>query len=148
MRRLFDNLKRAGSPAPYLQFFIGKIVYGSEAEIEALMRDLTFADVAMGGLGDKFARLLCVKREAFRHEEEVRLLFQDADFDGAPRRGVDGVFAYPLDPHAVFDEVILDPRLEEDRAINVKKRLATAGCRLPVEQSALYRAPHFVIPIG
>ena len=51
------------------------------------------------------AALLCVKRDAFEHEDEVRLMFHDV----APDRGVDGVFHLQLDPHFMFDEAVLDP---------------------------------------
>ena len=71
IRRLFQNLKRVGSTAPYLQFFVGKISYPLEQQITRLMHGLTFADIAIGGQGDKFANLLCVKGEAFQHENEV-----------------------------------------------------------------------------
>lgn len=145
IRRLFENLKRAGSSAPYLQFFVGRITYLSQPDIIKLMQGLTFADIAAGGQGDKFAALLCIKREAFRHECEVRLLFQDGTFSGA-KRGAGGVFQYALDLHSVFDDVVLDPRLSDGDASALEHNLQTAGCRLPIRQSQLYQAPRFVIP--
>jgi hypothetical protein len=144
IRKLFDNLKRAGSTAPYLQFFVGRVEYETEAEIIAVMETLTFGDVSLGGQGDKFAELLCIKREAFRHEQEVRLLFQDID----PKRGADKLFKYELDANGVFEEAILDPRLRNTKTIaSVESTLRTAGCTLPIWRSTLYQAPHFVIPI-
>ncbi len=144
VRKLFDNLKGASSTAPCLQFFIGSVAYKTEVEITAMMKTLTFLDVSIGGQGDKFADLLCIKREAFKHEEEVRLLFQDID----PRRGVDKCFKYKLDANTVFEEVMLDPRLKDAAAIKgVEAELQSVKCTLPIQQSTLYRAPHFVIPI-
>jgi hypothetical protein len=91
---------------PQLQFFVGRVEYMCQAEIAALMNTLTFYDAASGGQGHSFAKLLCTKREAFRHEAEVRILFQDID---DPPQGVNGIFVYPLDANAVFDEIVLDP---------------------------------------
>lgn len=142
-RRLFENLKRAGSTAPYLQFFIGRVTYMSQANIENLMRGLTFSDVAIGGQGDGFAKLLCIKRDTFQHENEIRLLFQDIDLP--VKRGTKPVFKYSLDPNSLFDELVLDPRLEESDALALKARLHAAGCRLPIEQSSLYHVPRFII---
>jgi hypothetical protein len=146
IRKLFDNLKGSGSPAPYLQFFIGKVEYRSERGIVNLMRGLTFTDIAVGGQGDRFADLLCLKRTAFRHEREVRLLFQDGEF-GSSRRGVGGVFKFALDPSAVFEEVVLDPRMKDPDAAALKADLLAGGrTTLPISRSNLYRVPHFVIP--
>lgn len=140
-RKLFDNLKHTDSSAPYLQFFVGQVDYKTEAEITTIMQGLTFLDVSFGGQGDKFADLLCIKREAFQHEQEVRLLFQDID----PKRGATKVFKYKLDPNAIFEEVVLDPRLKDYAA--VQSRLVSAGCTLPISRSTLYQSPHFVIQI-
>lgn len=106
------------------------------------MSELTFGDIAWGSRGEGFARLLCIKREAFQHEAEVRILFQDHE----PRRGVDGSFAYALNPNAVFEEIVLDPRLEDAQAAEVQRELQEAGCAIPARQSDLYQAPHFTIP--
>src|SRR5262249_33908953 len=110
VRKLFENLRRVSSKAPCLQFFVGRVEYLSEAEITARMAQLTFADVALGGQGDRFADLLCIKREAFKHEAEVRILFQDIDFRW---RGSNGIFIYPVDANNVFEKIVLDPRLED-----------------------------------
>ncbi len=143
VKKLFDNLKREGSTAPSLQFFVCRVDYKTEAEITTLMKKLTFLDVSRGGQGDKFADLLCIKREAFRHEQEVRLLFQDID----PKRGMNKLFKYKLDANVVFEEAVLDPRLKDSDALALKNKLEAVGCLLPISQSILYRAPHFVIPI-
>lgn len=105
------------------------------------MSGITFSDIAMGGQPAKFASLLCVKREAFKHEAEVRLLFQDIE----PTRGMNGAFVFPLDANAVFDEVILDPRLDSTAFATLQGKLNTAGLRVPVRQSDLYQAPFFHI---
>jgi len=143
IRRLFDNLKGAGSPAPYLQFFVGGVVYKTEAEIKTLMGKLTLSDVTFGGQGEKFADLLCIKREAFAHEQEVRVLFQDID----PKRGAEKVFKYGLDANVVFEEAVLDPRLKDSEAVHLASKLKSDGCKLPISRSNLYRTPHFIIPI-
>src|ERR1017187_2367030 len=143
VKKLFDNLKRAGSTAPYLQFFVGRVNYKTEAEITALMNTLTFLDGSFGGQGDKFADLLCIKREAFQHEQEVRLLFQDIE----PKHGAEKLFKYRLDANVIFEEAVLDPRLKNGDAIALQSKLRAAGCTLPIWRSPLYQAPHFVIPI-
>jgi hypothetical protein len=146
IRKLFENLKAVGSPAPYLQFFVGVVTYLSEDAIKDMMRPLTFRDLTIGAPACRFANLLCIKRTAFEHEAEVRLLFQDIKLPDHPKRGVDGVFRYPLQPGRVFEEVVLDPRLTPPDAERLANELTTAGWTLPISQSPLYQAPRFVIP--
>lgn len=144
IRKLFDSLRAHPCPMPSLQFFVGKVEYETEAGIAAMMGGLTFLKVSSGGQGDGFARLLCVKREAFRHEAEIRLLFQDVP---EKRFGQDGLFRHAVDPAAVFEEVVLDPRLTDANAAVVEGRLRAAGCPVGVRRSELYRVPEFVIPM-
>ncbi len=141
IRKLFANLKATGSVAPYLQFFVGKVEYLEESDILDLMARLTFTDVMMGGQGDRFAGLLCIKRTAFRYEAELRLLFQDID----PKRGASGAFQFSLDANSVFEEVVLDPRLNDNDAAALTTQLQSAGCALPISRSPLYQSPRFVI---
>ncbi|MES4993067.1 DUF2971 domain-containing protein [Agrobacterium radiobacter] len=143
IRKLFDNLVGGGGQFERLQYYVGTVAYHDLSEIEALMRKITFSDISFGGSNDKFAQLLCVKRKAFSHEAEVRLLFNDV----APKKGSDGVYLYPLDANAIFDEVVLDPRLDASGFADLKSDILTAGCSLTITQSDLYRAPRFTIPI-
>ena len=73
--KLFNNLKRTCSPAPYLQFFVGRVIYESQTRIADRMKNLTFRKLSESRQSNWFADLLCLKREAFQHENEVRLLF-------------------------------------------------------------------------
>ena len=143
VQKVFNNLKASGSTIPYLQFFVGKVDYASETDIRQFMGKLTFSDIAMGGQGDRFADLLCIKRTAFEHEAEIRLLFQDIE----PRRGSNGVFQFPLDANLVFEDVVLDPRLNDADAAALNPKLENAGCTLPISRSPLYESPRFVIPL-
>jgi len=84
-----------------------------------------------------------VKREAFEHENEIRLLFQDID----PKRGAAGVAQFDLDVNKVCDEVVLDPRLADYEAAATETEIKAAGCTLPISRSTLYRVPNFRIPL-
>jgi hypothetical protein len=149
LRKLFENLERVGPKDWPQQFFVGKIEYATQAELTARMSSLTFSDVAAGGQGDGFATLLCVKREAFAHEAEVRLMFQDMEIatPHRPKLGAGGIFRYALNPNVIFEEVVLDPRLQPSEVATFTSRLSAAGCRLPIHQSDLYAAPQFLISL-
>ena len=150
IRKIYDNLKRIGPPEWPLQFYVGKIEYINQDDIRQLMGNITFAEASQGGQGRGFAELMCVKREAFKHENEVRILFQDTEIPQPYRAklGVGGIMNYDVDPNRIFDEVILDPRLSDTDSATIKNTLSRAGCRLNIEKSALYDSPRFTIPMS
>ena len=105
------------------------------------MNKTSFQDIAFGGQSAGFARLLCIKREAFEHEREVRLLFQDLD----PKRSTGNAVLFDFDLNTICEEVVLDPRLDEAQFAKLKAEIAAEGCTLPIVQSSLYRAPQFTL---
>lgn len=141
VRKLFSSFYDDGDRFAELKFFCGNVSYYTETEITAFMGRVTFQDVAFGGQATKFAELLCVKREAFSHEREIRLLFQDMD----PKRGAGGVVQFDFDTNAICGEVVLDPRLSDGDAATLEGEIRAAGCALPISQSPLYRVPNFTI---
>lgn len=141
IRKLFESLYDDTDSFAALKYVIGTVSYETEAEIAAFMSGVTFQDIAFGGKATPFARLLCVKREAFAHEKEVRLLFQDLD----PKRGANRVALFDFDVNGICDDVVLDPRLTETEAAALADELKRAGCTLPIGRSPLYRVPAFSI---
>ena len=87
--------------------------------------------------------MLGVKREAFRHESEVRLVY----FGDAESKCNADVFQFDLDPNEAFDEVILDPRTAVKEAKLLKRCLKNRGFNKPTRRSTLYDSPKFVIPL-
>ncbi|MCK1455197.1 DUF2971 domain-containing protein [Bradyrhizobium sp. 35] len=139
VRKLFDSFYDARDTFADLKYLIGKVQYKTEAEIAALMGRTTFANIAFGGQATGFARLLSIKREAFIHENEVRLLFQDLD----PKRASGVAARFGFDVNKVCDEVVLDPRLDQAGFDALESEIKSAGCAIPISQSTLYRAPKF-----
>jgi hypothetical protein len=60
---------------------------------------------------------------------------------------LNGIFLYPLDANAVFDEIVLDPRVQDAAATELESELRAAGCTIPIQRSDLYTAPRFVIRV-
>ncbi|WP_287183506.1 DUF2971 domain-containing protein [Mesorhizobium sp.] len=141
IRKLFDSFYDDTETFASLKFLIGKVQYRKEAEIAAFMGSTSFSDIAFGGQAIGFARLLCVKREAFEHEREVRLLFQDTN----PKRSDGKAVLFDFDVNAICDEVMVDPRLDDAQVSALTAEIQAAGCTLPVLQSPLYRVPKFTL---
>lgn len=143
VRKLLGNLVATGGAFPRLQYFAGAVGYHDLAAITSMMSGVTFQDISFGGTNDKFAELLCMKRTAFAHEAEVRILFNDTE----KKNGATGIFTYPLNANDIFDEVVLDPRLSQVDFLTLQQAIVRAGCKLPVTQSDLYHTPLFTIPL-
>jgi hypothetical protein len=77
-----------------------------------------------------------VKRWAFQHEREIRLIAW------ANERPPDGVLTYDVNPHELIDQLMLDPRLSIDEAETLKAEIkARTGFGGPIKRSLLYAPP-------
>ena len=102
------------------------------------MRDADVPDVRLLG------RTLLVKRAAFSHEREVRLLYFQ------PREEQPKLFQYRVDPHTFVEEIVVDPRLSAEEATDFMEEIRTkTKFRGPITHSDLYAAPReFVLRLG
>lgn len=108
-RKLLQGLE-AWSPSPAAKScFIGSVLY---ADGDHILQELTNLVDRHGtealSEGRLRAALLLLKRSAFQHEAEVRLIYiQTRDVPAAP------LVRIPINPSEIFDEVTFDPRLAE-----------------------------------
>lgn len=137
--KLFDVICDPGNQLASLQCFAGAVEYRPRSWIEQFLQQTSFLDVAFGGQNDGFARLLCVKREEFSHEAEMRLLFCDVGDLDQPSIDLPPFRPFRIDVPSVIDEVTLDPRLDDTEYARAQDELRFAGCPGPILQSELYR---------
>lgn len=143
IKKIFSNLWDSSNDFSRLIYFIGKVTYKKRSEIEEYMKHITFTKIAMGGQNINFAKLLCIKRPEFSHENEVRILINDVD----KRIGKNGCYSVDFDYVNVIEEVCVDPRLTEDEFKNIKNKLIVLGCTVPIIQSDLYKINLNPIPL-
>lgn len=134
IKKLFSCIWDEKDKYRSLKYFIGKVSYTSRSDIENFMENTPFEYIASGGNNDKFARLLCVKREEFSHEEEIRILVDDLD-----KKGKDGLYRISFDYQDILEDVCLDPRLSDGDYSALKNEFQNMGCKLPITQSELYK---------
>src|SRR5262249_53864778 len=116
--------------------YVGKVCYLRSADLLAFGRSILQCDD--GPLTHRnLAATLLVKRPAFRHEREVRLLFAPHDFHNFANSEV----CYPIDPHDMVDQVMLDPRLDKSEAKAMEAQIIAAGFRGTIKRSLLYAPP-------
>lgn len=138
-RKLLTGLYQSQQRFRDISCFIGKVSYLSEGKILSFLEDAEFVKAAaFDSSGVNQARTLLFKRTAFAHENEVRLIYLRPNTDHA----ADDTFLYPQDPISLFDELLLDPRLDEAAIAIHRSELASLGFRCEIRQSDLYRIPN------
>ena len=97
----------------------------------------------MGGQIHGMAETLCIKRTEFSNEQEVRLLFHDAE----NKHIRSPVVLFPIDTAAVIDDILLDPRIGKRTVTTVTRELTNIGYSGPISQSDLYKFTPPTIPL-
>jgi hypothetical protein len=143
-RKLLEALLRGSQRGQAPTCFIGSVEY--------LERDALFGRVAnavqTGGLNvfdnpAELATLLLMKRNAFGHEAEVRLIHVGAGIDPSDS----ALLKIKIDPpNTVFDEISFDPRLAMFERFERVARMEKHGYpREQVRESKLYEPPSLLI---
>lgn len=140
--RLIDSLHAAHGNWAHATCFIGKIQYMGEGQLKKFAQTI-FKD---GIMPEAIARSLLVKRNAYKHEREVRLIYIKRD----KTKHADGVCKYDIDPHDLIDQAMIDPRVPYDKYAPFKKEVKkrTGLTDKQIKRSLLYRQPKgFVVEI-
>jgi hypothetical protein len=77
---------------------------------------------------------LLLKRDAFCHEHEVRLIYVDKDQEFGNRNHID----CPVDANTLIEQITLDPRLLPDQEGARIEKLRDDGFRGTINKSELY----------
>ena len=133
---LLDSLAAANKSKASISCFIGEVKYKTRCNLEKYLKPLFRNE----DLSDAIPMSLLVKREAFEHENEVRLIYVEND---PKKRTGKGVYKYSLDPYSVFDQVTVDPRMSDQEFRQAKAEIMTRT-KLPegmIRHSSLYKPP-------
>jgi hypothetical protein len=145
--RLLRSIYNPGDPFAMMSYYIGSVGYQTEDELRKLFEDPANASgVALDATGRGQAMNLFLKREAFEHEAEVRLLYQ-FNQDGCSDQRPEMVWPFKIDPNTLFDDVLFDPRMVEAAYLAESRRLRALGFAKPVKQSTLYTLTNLNIRI-
>ncbi|RZB31574.1 MAG: hypothetical protein SRB2_04543 [Desulfobacteraceae bacterium Eth-SRB2] len=137
IRKLFRSLCSAQKSYASISCYIGKVKYYPKKDIEKLISDrIAGRKQFNGSIGQ--ARSLLFKRLAFKHENEIRLIFLDPH-----NKSNSNVYLYPCEPLAVIDRITFDPRMNQRLYKIFKKYLKGIGFQGTLVQSNLYRPPKF-----
>lgn len=138
VRKLLSSLYHGGAHKPDMSCVVGKVQYLSQTKLNHFANNI----YSNGSLKKEYLfKSLLVKRKAFSHEKEVRVLYYDM------KRNEDGqVFNYSLNTHDFIEQLMVDPRLSVTDAnefkATIKKRTSYNG---KIKRSLLYAAPEQII---
>jgi hypothetical protein len=135
VRRLAESLHQTRGKWANFEVFIGRVQYLQKRKLMVfalnVVQKTTASPAAM------LAKTLLVKRPAFKHEREIRLLFVPHGRDASKQK-----FRYHIDPDVLIDQIMLDPRMHVQEADALKQRIkATTGFRGEIKRSLLYAPP-------
>ena len=140
--KLIDSLRAAHGDMADVSCFVGLVRYESDRQLREIGRSMFVKNTG----AETIAKSLLVKRRAYRHENEVRLVYVASNETNEE----DGVYNYGLDPLEVFDQVMVDGRVSWEEFIPLRDVIAkrTGLPKRRIIRSLLYTRPkHFVVCI-
>lgn len=111
--------------------FMGMVNYSAREDIESFLEGSVVEHLVRNE--KKMAKTLLLKRNEFRHEQEMRILYYDVN-----SRNQDSIFQYEIDVKEVIEEVTVDPRSGDDELQMLSMYLRSSGVDAEVNKSSLY----------
>lgn len=135
-RKLLNALTLAQPQQSSALCRVGEVVYKTRNEIKFWYDQNKSADVSQKLL---FQSLL-LKRKAFSHEREVRLMYC-ALFDSLDAKGL---FWYNVDPHEMITQIMADPNRDRHKwRVDKEEIRSKTGFRGPIKRSKIYDSPNW-----
>lgn len=141
--KLANSLAVGLQPWQNIRCFIGKVRYLNNNKM------MDFANNVFRGKINpeayELAKTLLIKRPAFKHENEVRLLYFEKE-NGKPH----SIYTYTIDPHALIDQIMIDPRVDYSEFQKIKADIKSkTEFKGRILRSLLYAPPkNMVFPFG
>jgi len=111
--------------------FIGKVSYYTQRQLQRI--NLPILD----STGVNQAKSLMIKRNAFEHEKEIRLVYCAPESSKPMQR----IFNYECNPQEIISRVTFDPRMSRTMVRVFRSHLQSIGYKGIIDQSQLYTLP-------
>lgn len=141
--KLANSLSKTLGQWSHISCFMGKVKYLNNKKMMDFANTI-FKDVAFPK-SNLFAETLLIKRPAFKHENEVRLLYFERENNSR-----NDLYKYSFDPHEVIDQVMIDPRVDYKTFLAMKASIKNkTGFKGKILRSLLYAPPKdMIFPFG
>lgn len=114
--------------------FVGGVNYYTSPKLKTLL-DTHASTWIKDSTGAGQAQTLLFKRSAFKHENEIRLVFNSQGKEKSD------FYRYPIDSFDLIDDVVFDPRIDYKEFARYKTDLKKIGFEGRIVKSILYQAP-------
>jgi hypothetical protein len=141
-RKLLKSLyEHCGDDISNYSCFLGKVKYYKTKELKTYISNNVDKWVYFDPTGNGLAQSLLCKRTSFKHEDEVRLLF-NSKFKGEKNPNI---LSYRFNPLDIIDSIVFDPRIDYAEFKKYKERLIELRFKNKIVKSNLYKNPDFKI---
>jgi len=134
-RKLLKAIWKDSDQFASLKYFIGEVTYHSQSTLLTHFQNPNVVSRILDSTARSPVKSLLLKRKAFQHEKEVRLVFQDN------QNNIDNVVFFPIDPNSLFETLLFDPRMDPTTVDTFTAILRQNGFKNSISQSTLYKAP-------
>lgn len=133
--KLIDSMRVAHGITADVSCFIGRVRYQTDSQLKQFGESM-FTEHSGA---EAIAQSLLVKRNAYKHENEVRLIYIAPD----PTKKSEFVYKYDIDPLGLFDQAMVDGRVGWADFVALKERIArwTGLPKNRIKRSLLYAPP-------
>ena len=122
--------------------FVGKVKYSDTKTLITMLEDEhLMSDKIFDQSGRGQASTFFFKRYAFKHEKEIRLIYNSKNENHLD------TFKFKVNPIEIFDEIVFDPRMAEVDYQDQKKKVEEWGFDNRIFQSGLYKLKTFTIAL-
>lgn len=137
--KIFSVIYDTSDKFANLSCHIGKVEYKKIDEIvKTLQSEKFFKDFINGKITAE--NLVLIKREEFKHEHEVRILYASTTKYKPSRKTA----KFTVNPNDLFDQIVLDPRMKLTDVEKYTNSLRALGFTKEITQSEIYKAPETI----
>ena len=137
--KLIDGMRFVHGKWADVSCFIGRVKYRSEKNLKAFGREV----FTRYSRESAVAHSLLIKRMAYKHENEVRLIYVAPE----TTKESDWIYKYDVDPLELCDQAMVDGRVSEEDFFILRRRIArwTGLAESQILRSSLYTPPEDVV---
>ena len=137
--KLIDGMRSVHGKWADVSCFIGRVKYCSEKKLKLFGKEVFTHYSGAAAV----AHSLLIKRKAYKHENEVRLIYIAPETTNES----DWIYKYDIDPLELFDQAMVDGRVSvEDFSILKKRIVRRTGLLVSqILRSSLYTPPEDVV---
>lgn len=139
-RKLLADLFNDVNPDGKFSAYIGRVKYYKTKDLINFLNTNAF-ECIMDKSGEGPARTLLFKRITFKHENEVRLIYNSFNKFKHEKCG------YRINTMELIDDIVFDPRIDYKEFKILKERLRNIGFGKRIVKSNLYKIPDLTIEL-